>query len=167
MSVTATRRTFWWDRARPLDTESRPLRAVFFDVAALADPGDDTEPRPGLLDLAMSLFVAGVWMAAVGTGRRAAAQDRVRQLVGEGLAETIVSADDLTRGCDTELFRLALWELGIGPGDAIAVVGSARTRRAATAVGLPTLPGDGCAGLLVEDCRRLHRRWQSRRSAAA
>ncbi|MGH3561616.1 MAG: HAD hydrolase-like protein [Mycobacterium sp.] len=187
--LTRPARTFWWDRARPVDADVSPLRAVIFDADALAgiDGDGDILPRAGLVDLMMSLFVAGVWVGVVSPRHRECVQPLVRQLVGDGLFETIVSADDVTRPeDDTELYRLVLWELGITAEDALAVAGSARGCRAAAAAGLPVLavaaiPGvsadtgaDARAdpeftataavradyeGLLVDDCRRLRSRW--------
>ncbi|OHU98136.1 HAD family hydrolase [Mycobacterium talmoniae] len=172
-------RTFWWDRARPLDADLSPLRAVLFDAEALGelDRDGDRVPRSGLDDLVMSLFVAGVWVAVISTDSRDVAQPQARHLLGEGLAETIVSADDLTQpASNAELYRLALWELGIGAESALAVAGSARGLRTAAAADLATVvvtgpgsadtafPGavqvrDGYDGLLVDGCRELCRRW--------
>jgi beta-phosphoglucomutase-like phosphatase (HAD superfamily) len=255
---TRTRRTFWWDRARPVDADVQPLRAVLFDTeTALADLerdghrvaynaafaahgvdiswgieeygrllriadgkrrvatafrargfgrcsdalatqvyrtktavfGDcvldgDIAPRTGLIDLVMSLFVAGIWIGVVSPRRREWVETLVRQLVGEGLVETIVTGDDLPEpqadpARDVELYRLALWELGITPESALAVEGSRRGLRAAVAAGLPAVvvTGDYTAGqefadavavhagydgrdpLLAASCQRLHRRW--------
>lgn len=152
-------RGFWWDRARPLDADLSPLRAVILDADALGDP--DGTPRTGLIDLVMSLFVAGIWVGVVSAGRRDSAGTLVRHLIGDGLVETVVSADDVTRPDDTELYRLALWELGITADSALAIVGSERGYRAAAAAGLPIVVGAadvGYDGLSVEDCRRLQRR---------
>ena len=186
-------RTFWWDRARPIEAEIQPLRAVIFDAdTTLADieRSDDLAPKPGLTDLVMSLVVAGIWVAVVSTRDRERTQTLVRQVIGEGLVETIVSGDDLDQpGRAVELYRLALWELGITPESALAIDGSERGLRAASAVGLPTLfVADGYATgheftdaaavrasyaggepLSAAGCRDLHRRWwiQQRRSRAA
>ncbi|MGC2652778.1 MAG: HAD family hydrolase, partial [Mycobacterium sp.] len=139
---TATaRRTFWWDRACPVDADVHPLRAVVFDAdSALGQVGgdDDLVPRAGLIDLVMSLFVEGIWVAVVSRQDREHAQTSVRQLIGDGLVETIVSADDLDQpGSASELYRLALWELGVRPESALAVGGSASSLRAARVAGLP------------------------------
>lgn len=182
------RRTFWWDRARPVDADVQPLRAVIFDVDAMADV--DGEPRAGLIDLVMSLFVAGIWVGVVSTRRRAWTETLVRQLVGEGLVETLVTVDDVDRpDRDAELYQLALWELGITAEDAVAVTGSGRGLRTARAAGLPAvvLTADDAAGhrlagaaeirigygggdpLLAAECQQLHRRWwiAQKRSQAA
>jgi beta-phosphoglucomutase-like phosphatase (HAD superfamily) len=148
----------------------------------------DVAPRSGLIDLVMSLFVAGVWAAVVTPGRRAWVQPLVRQLIGDGLVETIVTSDDLN-STDHSVHALALWELGITPEGALAVEGSSAGLRAASAAGLPTVmvtthdsvghpryPGaaavrsayDGINPLLASSCARLHARWWTaqKRSAA-
>lgn len=247
-------RTFWWDRARPVDADVQPLRAVLFDAdTALADlerdahrvaynaaftthgidiswgveeygrllripdgprriavdlrargfgrPSDalaaqvyrtktavfgecmldgDVAPKPGLIDLVMSLFVAGIWVGVLSTHRRGLVESLVRQLVGEGLVETIVTGDDVDPPEeDLELHRLALWELGITPESALAIVGSDRELEAATAAGLPAVVVttdytahhefigavairagyDDPDLLLAAGCQQLHRRW--------
>jgi beta-phosphoglucomutase-like phosphatase (HAD superfamily) len=194
-------RTFWWDREPPVEADI--LRAVIFDAdsaladnAAFANYGVDGDalPRTGLIDLVMSLFCAGIWMGVVSTRRREPVETLVRQLVGDGLVETIVTVDDLpeidagpTR--DAELYRLALWELGITPQDALAIAGSRRGLRAAVAAELPAVVVttgytageqfvdaaeiragyDGPDSLLAADCQQAHRRWwiAQQRSRAA
>ncbi|HET9874750.1 MAG TPA: haloacid dehalogenase, partial [Mycobacterium sp.] len=64
-------------------------------------------------------------------------------------------------GSDAELYRLALWELGITAESALAVVSSGHSCRAAADAGLPiVVSSDGVRydGLLVEGCRKLQRR---------
>ncbi len=169
-------RTFWWDREPPVEADV--LRAVIFDAdSALADIDRDGDivPRPGLIDLVMSLFVAGVWVGVVSTRPRAWVETLVRQLVGDGLVETIVTLDDLPdidgARCDAELYRLALWELGITPRNALAVTGSGSGLRAAVAAELPTLVVasgyDGADPLLAAGCQQAHRRWWIARQRAA
>jgi beta-phosphoglucomutase-like phosphatase (HAD superfamily) len=162
--------------------------AVFADCVLAGD----VAARSGLIDAVMSCFVAGVWVAVVSTGRRAWVQPLVRQLVGDGLVETIVTADDLTStvtGTDpqTDVYELALWELGVAPESALALVGSAESMRAASRVGLAAVAVptaytasddftaavavrwhyDGAESLLAPDCQRLHRRWWTARKRAA
>jgi beta-phosphoglucomutase-like phosphatase (HAD superfamily) len=245
-------RKFWWDRAQPIDAVVNPLRAVVFDLDALADIERDgnraafnaafaahgleiewgvekyrrllriadeekriavelrrrgfgmaskglaaevystktewyddcvldsvVEPRPGIIDLVMSLFVTGVWVGVVSTGRRQLVDPLVRQLAGDGLVETIVTADDVEPGePKTELYKLALWEFGIAPDCALAVAGSVSGLHAAAASGLPAvaitseytdardfcgaaavLPRiDGEEPLLAAGCELLHKR---------
>jgi beta-phosphoglucomutase-like phosphatase (HAD superfamily) len=152
--------------------------------SALADIERDRDiaPRTGLIDLVMSLFVAGIWVGMVSTRRRAWVEELVRQLVGDGLVETIVTVDDLPDtqlGPDAELYRLALWELGITPRGALAIAGSQRGLRAARAAELPAIVVttgytadqqfngaadvrsgyDGVDPLLAAGCQQAHRRW--------
>ena len=117
MGAATTSRTFWWDRSAAVDTDVQPLRAVVFDadtVLGEVDGDGDLVAKAGLIDLVMSLFVEGIWVAVVSRRDRESAQQLVRQLIGDGLVETIVSADDLDGpASDRELYRLALWELGV------------------------------------------------------
>lgn len=155
-------------------------------------------PRPGLLDLVMSLFVTGIWVGVVSTRRRAWVETLVRQLVGDGLVETIMTVDDLPAieaqpRCDAELYRLALWELGITTRGALAVEGSRRGLLAAVGAELPAVvvttgytadqqfagaaavragyeaDSRGHDPLLASGCQRVHRRWwiEQQRSRAA
>jgi beta-phosphoglucomutase-like phosphatase (HAD superfamily) len=194
MGQTRPAGTFWWDREPPVEADE--LRAVILDAdSALADIERDGNiaPRNGLVDSVMSLFCAGIWVGVVSTRRRYWVETLVRQMVGDGLVETIVTVDDLPEidagsGYNAELYRLALWELGITPQVALAVAGSGGGFRAAVAAGLPTVvvaPGlrareqfvgaaeiragyDGPDPLLAPDCQRVHRRWSIlQRSRAA
>ncbi len=138
----------------------------------------DLTPRPGLIDLVMDAFTGGVAVGVVVGGRRSWAEPLVRQLVGDGVVETVVTADDVTKPMpDPETFRTALWELGIAAENALAVTGSASGLRAATSAGLATavITGDGAPAIpaavcvrpdyaghdpmRLADCQRLHRRW--------
>ncbi|MCV7383408.1 haloacid dehalogenase [Mycolicibacter longobardus] len=148
-------RPFWWDQVHP-DAEVYPLQAVIFDLDALAD--DDGEPQSGLADLVLSLFATGIWVAVVGAGPRDWVQPRVRELLGDGMAETVISADDLTGPAGyAELYRLALWELGIVAGEALVIAGSEASGRTAAAMGLPVIAAGpaGYDGLLAAGCREL------------
>ena len=147
----------------------------------------DLAPRPGLVDLVMDAFAAGVWVGVVTSGPRSWAEPLIRHLVGDGLAETVVTADDVKKLMpDREAHQNALWELGIPAENALAVTGSAAGLRAATATGLATIvvTGDGSPDLpaavavrpdysgsdplRIADCQRLHGRWWAahKRSAA-
>lgn len=148
-------RPFWWGQQQP-DAEVYPLQAVIFDIDALAD--SDGEPRSGLIDLVLSLFATGIWVAVVGAGPRDQVQARVRELIGDGMTETVVSADDLTGPAgDAELYRLALWELGIVAGESLVIAGSEAGARTAAAIGLPAIftDTDGYDGLSANGCREL------------
>ncbi|ODR07111.1 hypothetical protein BHQ15_11515 [Mycolicibacillus koreensis] len=194
MRTSRETRTFWWDRERPIAPEVPPLRAVVFDIDALGeiDADGDPAPRAGLIDLVMSLFVAGIWVAVVSTGRRRRTQAMVRELIGDGLVETIVTGEDLPDGCPrrrTEAHRLALWELGVPPEQALAVVGTDRALRSAAEAGLPAVViasgrtpvfpdaaavrrgydgyTDGSGPLLAAGCQQLRRRWLADRGLSA
>ncbi|OBH15996.1 haloacid dehalogenase [Mycolicibacter terrae] len=163
-------RPFWWDRVPPADdAQVYPLQAVIFDVEALADA--EGEPRSGLIDLVLSLFAAGIWVAVVGAGPRDRVQPRVRELIGDGMAETVVTADDLTGPAGAaELYRLALWELGIVAGEALVIAGCDDNGRTAAAMGLPAVTtgsAGGYDGLLVEGCRQLQAQLMAARLSRA
>ena len=167
MGQTRPSRTFWWDREPP--AEADVLRAVIFDAdTALPDVGHDG-PGTELVDAVMSLFVAGIWVSVVSTRPRAEVETQVRQLLGDGLVETIVTIDDLPEP-DTalarsgELYRLALWELGITPRAAWAVVGSRGGLRTSAAAGLPAVLVD-FSQLSAASCQQAHRRWWIRQAA--
>ena len=254
---------FWWDSASPLGADVYPLRAVVFDLDALADVeceghrvaynaafaahgldfewsvtryrqllalsderqrisaelrkrsvstesdvltqlladeiyatktmvldemmlDADLAPRPGLVDLLMEAFTAGVLVGVVTGGQRSWAEPLVRQLAGDGVVETVVTADDVKKPMpDSEAFQTALWELGIPAENALAVTGSASGLRAASSTGLatvvitgagaPEIPAavavrpdyDGGEPLRIADCRRLHGRFWAGRTVSA
>jgi beta-phosphoglucomutase-like phosphatase (HAD superfamily) len=161
-------RTFWWDRESP--TEADVLRAVIFDADSALAPIDrdcDVAARTELIDSVMSLFVAGIWVSVVSAGTRPQVETMVRQLLGDGLVETIVTIDDLpepdaelARG--GELYRLALWEMGITARGALAVTGRGASVRSSAAAGLPAVVVDE---LSAASCQQAHRRWWIRQAA--
>lgn len=106
-------------------------KAMLFEEMVL-DTG--LTPRSGLTDLLNDAFAADVPVAVVTAGRRSWAEPLVRQLVGEGLVETVVTADDVTPGANPH--RQALSELGVWPQHAVAVTGSLRGLRSAAAADL-------------------------------
>ncbi|WP_396921950.1 HAD family hydrolase [Mycolicibacterium sp.] len=142
-------------------------------------------PRSGLVDLVMDAFAADIPVGVVSSGRRAWVEPLVRQLVGEGLVERIVTGDDVSDGA--EAYRHALWELGVAPHDALGVAGSAAGLRKANAAGLATvlIDPDGVAGggaaaaavradysgadeaLRLATCQRLHAQWWAQHSPSA
>ena len=147
----------------------------------------DLTPRPGLVDLVMDAFAAGVWVGVVANGPRSWAEPLIRQLVGDGLVETVVTADDVKKPMpDREAHQNALWELGIPAENALAITGSASGLRSATSAGLATVvvTGDGTPDfpaavavrsdyssdgpLRIANCQRLHGSWWAahKRSAA-
>ncbi|HYO00950.1 MAG TPA: HAD family hydrolase [Mycobacterium sp.] len=246
---------FWWDSPRPSEVGPHPLRAVVFDLDALADvecgghrlafnaafaahglklnwsvsryrkllalPDErqrvaaelrargvctecdvpfkvlvdeicltksmmvdevmldaDLDPRAGLVELITDGFTAGVSVGVVSAGRRQWVEPLVRQLVGDGLVQTIVTADDVGKPMPSgDAYRLALAELGAPAHDSLAFTGSQAGLRTAMTVGLagvlvdPDVVGARADydGLRIADCRRLQGRlWASgNRSAAA
>jgi beta-phosphoglucomutase-like phosphatase (HAD superfamily) len=157
-------RAFWWNRE--LRTEADVLRAVIFDAdSALArvERDSDVAARTDLIDAVMSLFVAGIWVCVVSAGARRQVETMVRQLLGDGIVETIVTIDDLPDpdaelARSGELYRLALWEMGITPRAALAVVGpGAGSGMSAAAAGLPAVVVD--EPLAATNCQQAHRRW--------
>lgn len=166
-------------RARGVCTECDVLARVLIDdvcatKAMLVDEtmlGVDLDPRPGLVELITEAYTAGVAVGVVADGRRAWVQPLVRQLVGDGLVDTIVTTDDVTAPADA--YRLALAELGAPAHDTLAFVGTGTGVRTALTVGLaaefvgPEARAD-YDGLRLADCRRLQGRFAaSGRSAAA
>jgi beta-phosphoglucomutase-like phosphatase (HAD superfamily) len=143
---------------------------VIFDADSALPDVEHDGPRTGLIDSVMSLFVAGIWVSVVSRRPRDQVETLVRQVVGDGLVETIVTIDDLPEP-DTglarggELYRLALWEMGITSRSALAIAGSGRGVRASAAAGLPAVVVDTHAGydgpqlLSAGSCQQAHRRW--------
>jgi beta-phosphoglucomutase-like phosphatase (HAD superfamily) len=138
----------------------------------------DLDARTGLVELITDAFTAGVAVGVVSTGRRQWVEPLVRQLVGDGLIQTIVTADDLAPAAPVGAgFRMALAEMGAPAHDSLAFTGSADGVRGAAAVGLsgvlvdPEVVGARADydGLRVTDCQRLHDESWARgsRSAAA
>jgi beta-phosphoglucomutase-like phosphatase (HAD superfamily) len=161
-------RTFWWDRE--LRTDADVLRAVIFDAdSALAhvERDCDVAARTELIDAVMSLFVAGIWVGVVSAAPRTQVETVVRQLLGDGLVETIVTIDDLPEPDaqlvrSGELYRLALWEMGITPRAALAVTGPGAGCDSAAAAELPTVAVD--QPLSAASCQQAHRRWWIRQA---
>jgi beta-phosphoglucomutase-like phosphatase (HAD superfamily) len=162
-------RTFWWDRE--VRTDADVLRAVIFDAdSALAavERDGDMAAKTELIDAVMSLFVAGIWVGVVSAAPRTQVETMVRQLLGDGLVETIVTLDDLPEpdaelARSGELYRLALWEMGITPRGALVVTGHGAGSDASTAAGLPTVAVD--QPLSAPSCQQAHRRWWIRQAA--
>ncbi len=145
-------------RKRGIATESDVLTALLADEIYATKTmmfdefiGDaDLSPRPGLVDLVMDAFASGVWVGVVTSGPRSWADPLIRALVGDGLVETVVTADDVNKSMpDREAHQNALWELGIPAENALAITGSASGLRAATSAGLATvvITGDGTPDL--------------------
>ncbi|MGV0834194.1 HAD family hydrolase [Mycolicibacterium thermoresistibile] len=173
----ALRRHGYGRASAELAAQVRRTKDELFEECVL---DGDVAPRPGLADLVTSLFVAGIDVAVVSTGARSWVEPLARQLIGDGIAATVVSRDDLTvLGPQPDVYGHALWELGLPPERALAVAGSVTGLRAAIAAKLTTLVmttpytvGHDFAGaaavrhhydepepLRASGCEALHRRW--------
>jgi beta-phosphoglucomutase-like phosphatase (HAD superfamily) len=166
----ALRTPHWWDKSQ------RPARleAVIVSVDRLL-----TDPRADerlLAEAVWDLHCAGIRVAVVTGGHWAGVNRPVRELLGDGAVEVLVTGDDVNRPKpDPEAYQHALWQLGIRAVDAMAVEDSAPGLHAALAAGLTTvvitperLAGDDFTGaaavlsgdeaseqLSVHGCRRL------------
>jgi beta-phosphoglucomutase-like phosphatase (HAD superfamily) len=173
-------------RARGVRTECDVLAALLVDQicttkALMVDQvllRADLAPRAGLVDLVTEAFAAGVAVGVVARGARSWTEPLVRQLVGDGVVATVVTADDVAKPMPTaDGYRLALAELGVTPAQALAFAGSTSGLRCARAAGLPVEVVDAddagarasYEGLRLADCQRLQAHWWAthRRSAAA
>jgi beta-phosphoglucomutase-like phosphatase (HAD superfamily) len=180
-------------RKRGIATESDVLTALLADEIYTTKTimfdeliGDaDLAPRPGLVDLVMDAFAAGVWVGVVTNGSRSWAEPLIRALVGDGLAETVVTADDVKKAMpDREAHQNALWELGIPrrtqlpsrvPRQACVATSAGLATVVITGDGTPEIPAavsvrsdfGGSDPLLVADCQRLHARWWAAHKRAA
>jgi beta-phosphoglucomutase-like phosphatase (HAD superfamily) len=168
--MSALRTSFWWDRSdRPAH-----LEAVIFSLdALLADPRADERL---LAEAVWDLHCAGIRVAVVTAGHWPAVHQPLRELLGDGAVEVLVTGDEVSRPKpDPEVYRHALWQLGVRAADAMAIEDSSAGLQAAVAAGLTTVvvTTEGCAGddfsaaaavlsgreaaeqLSVHSCRRL------------
>jgi HAD superfamily hydrolase (TIGR01509 family) len=173
------------DAAEDLAAEIHQTKTALFRQRILAG---DVSPRPGLLGLVMSLVDQGIRIAVATTGRRAWVEPLLGELLDDGIVETIVAGDDVSRlKPDPEVYRQALRRLDIAPESALAIEDSELGLRAATAAGLATIvvtndytadqdftgaamvrPGfDGLEPLVATTCQHLHRQWWTVRKRAA
>ena len=126
--------SFWWDRSdRPAH-----LEAVIFSLdALLADPRADESL---LAEAVWDLHCAGIRVAVVTAGKWPAVHRPLRELLGDGAVEVLVTGDEVSAAKpDPEVYRHALWQLGVRAVDAMAVEDSAAGLRAAVAAGLTTV----------------------------
>lgn len=132
--MSAPHTPFWWDRSdRPAH-----LEAVIFSLdGLLADPRADERL---LAEAVWDLHCAGIRVAVVTAGHWPAVHRPLRELLGDGAVEVLVTGDEVSRPKpDPEVYRHALWQLGIRAVDAMAVEDSADGLRAAVAAGLTTV----------------------------
>lgn len=154
------------------------LEAVILSLdAVLADARADHELFG---ELVWDLHCAGIRVAVATATRGMAVHRSVRDLLGDGAVEVVVTGDEITDPKpNPEVYHRALWELGVRAANAMAVEDSADGLRAALGAGLATvvvttedtrdddftgaaavLPGyDGPEPLSVHRCRRLRERW--------
>ena len=145
---------------------------IFSLDALLNDPRAD---EVLLAEAVWDLHCAGIRVAAVTAEHWASVHRPLRELLGDGAVEVLVTGDEVNRPKpDPEVYRRALWQLGIRAADAMAVEDSAPGLRAAVAAGLTTVvvtperSGDDFTGaaavlsgqqaserLSVHGCRRL------------
>jgi beta-phosphoglucomutase-like phosphatase (HAD superfamily) len=172
-------------RARGVCTESDVLAKLLTDEICATKSmvvdemmlDADLAPRAGLVDLITDAFTAGVAVGVVSGGRRQWVQPLVRQLVGDGLVQTTVTADDIGKTTPSrDAYQLALSEMGAHARDSLVFTGSPAGLRTASAVGLagvlvdPDAPGARADfdGLLIADCQRLQSRlWAAGKGSAA
>ena len=150
------------------------LEAVIVSIdRLLADPRADARL---LADAVWDLHCAGIRVAVVTSGHWTVVHRKVRELLGDGAVEVLVTGDEVNRPKpDPEAYQRALWQMGVRAVDAMAVEDSAPGLRAAVAAGLTTVvvttersAGDDFSGaaavlsgheaseqLSVHGCRRL------------
>jgi beta-phosphoglucomutase-like phosphatase (HAD superfamily) len=124
----------WWNHT---DRPAR-LEAVIVSIdRLLADPRADARL---LADAVWDLHCAGIRVAVVTAGHWPVVHRKVRELLGDGAVEVLVTGDEVNRPKpDPEAYQRALWQLGVRAADVIAVEDSAPGLRAAAAAGLTTV----------------------------
>jgi beta-phosphoglucomutase-like phosphatase (HAD superfamily) len=181
-----TSSSFWWDRAGRAPIGVPGLEAVIFSLDGVLD--DARADHDLFARLVWDLHCAGI-RVAVATARRGSAVHRsVRELLGDGAVEVVITGDDVdTPKPLPDVYHHALWELGVNVERALAIEDSALGLRAAVDAGLATVvvttertrdddftgavavfPGyDGPESLSVHRCRGLRERWLSGRRSHA
>lgn len=159
------------------------LEAVIFDFDA---PTEASERDAHMLrDLIWSLHCADIRIAVTATGRRERIEPLVRELIGDGVVEVLITADDVLRPKpDPEAYQRVLCELGVGAPSVLAFEHSMTGFHTALSAGLATvvvttdeIRGHDFTGaaevldrydwpdpLSAARCRRLHERWWIDRS---
>ncbi|MCW1960347.1 MAG: HAD family hydrolase [Mycobacterium sp.] len=175
--------SFWWDRAGRAPIGVPGLEAVIFSIDGVLD--DARADHDLFAQLVWDLHCAGI-RVAVATARRGLAVHRsVRELLGDGAVEAVITGDDVDS--PGGIYQHALWELGVSAEHALAVEDSGLGLRAALGAGLATVVVttertrshdftgavavfagyDGPESLSVHHCRRLREhRMVAQRSAA-
>lgn len=124
----------------------------------------DIVPRTGLVDLITEAFGAGIGIGVVSAGRHTWVEPLVRQLIGEGIVGTVVTAADMPAASAADLYVAALADLGAPARNSLAFAGSQANQRKASAAGLASvlIDGDDTVGapMRVAECQRVHDKWQ-------
>ena len=124
----------WWNHTE------RPARleAVIVSIdGLLADPRANARL---LADAVWDLHCAGIRVGVVTAGHWSAVNRKVRELLGDGAVEVLVTGDEVNRPKpDPEAYQRALWQMGVRAADAMAVEDSAHGLQAAVAAGLTTV----------------------------
>lgn len=98
------------------------------------------QPRPGIHRLLDELDGAGVTLAVATTGTRSAILDLLTCLRLDERFDVILTADEApVKKPAPEVYEMALAELGVSPGEALAVEDSRNGLIAAKAAGMPCL----------------------------
>jgi HAD superfamily hydrolase (TIGR01509 family) len=168
------------DRAGDLAAEIHKTKTELFRARIVAG---DVSPRPGLISLVRSLVDDEIRIAVATTGRAAWVSLLLEKILGKGVAETVVTGDDVTRlKPDPAVYNRALELLGVCPENALAIEDSEVGLRAAVAARVATIVvttdytanQDFGGAAVVRDsfdsrkpldaasCRRIHRQWWAR-----
>ncbi|WP_123029623.1 HAD-IA family hydrolase [Mycolicibacterium stellerae] len=169
------------DRAEDLAAEIHQTKTELFRARIMAG---DVSPRPGLVNLVRGLEADEIRIAVATTGRSAWVDPLVESILGHGVAETVVTGDEVSRlKPDPEVYNRVLDELDVCAENALAIEDSEVGLRAATAAGLATIvvttdytadqdfggaaavraAFDGVESLDSASCSRIHRQWWIRR----
>ena len=171
-------RSFWWDRARCAHEDVRVLEAVVFDFDAPC--GASERDAHMFRDLIWSLHCADIRIAVTAAGRRTRIEPLVRDLIGDGVVEVLITGDDVLRPRpDPEVYHRVLSDRGVGAPSVLAFEHSMIGFHTARSAGLATvvvttdeIRGHDFTGaaevldrhdwpdpLSASRCRRLHERW--------
>ncbi|MDW5609747.1 HAD-IA family hydrolase [Mycolicibacterium sp. D5.8-2] len=167
------------DRAEDLAAEIHRTKTDLFRKSILAG---NVSPRPGLTGLVRSLTDDGIRIAVATTGRTAWVEPLLQRVLGSGVADIVVTGDDVIRlKPDPEVYLRALELLGVHSENALAIEDSEVGLQASSAAGVATIvittdytaDQDFCLAAMVRTsydrgvpidaaaCRRIHRYWWS------
>lgn len=143
LAITGGRRRIAHDlRARGYGDAAEPLAAGVHrtKTALFAERVGSLSARPGLSDLIADLVAEGIRIAVATTGSRAWVDPLVHSVLGDGVADVVVTGDDVTQlKPDPEVYVRALDSLGLAPESCLAVEDSEVGLRAAMGAGLATV----------------------------